>query len=66
MNEVAEYLAMYARYPFTLARFLRHPLTVEGARAIVRERMERMLGDRILDGSVRRRMMRLRRQLLSH
>jgi F-type H+-transporting ATPase subunit delta len=24
------------------------------------------LGDRILDGSVRRRMMRLRRQLLSH
>jgi hypothetical protein len=39
MNESLEFLRMYARFPFALRRFLQHPLTLEDARAIVRERM---------------------------
>jgi len=40
VNETLEYLAMYARFPLALRRFLQHPLTLEEAKAIIRERME--------------------------
>jgi len=40
VNETLEYLAMFARFPFALRRFLQHPLTLEEAKAIIRERME--------------------------
>ncbi len=40
MNETLEYLQMFARFPFALRRFLKHTLTLEEARQIVRERME--------------------------
>jgi hypothetical protein len=33
------YLSMFARFPFALRKFARHPLTIERAREIVRERM---------------------------
>lgn len=41
MNETLEHLQMFARFPFALRQFLREPLTLERARALVRERMER-------------------------
>jgi hypothetical protein len=41
VNETLEYLAMYARFPLALRRFLQHPLTLEGAKAIIYQRMER-------------------------
>ncbi len=40
MSETLEYLQMFARFPFALRRFLKHKLTLEEARQIVRERME--------------------------
>jgi hypothetical protein len=40
VNETIEYLAMFAQFPFALRRFLRHKLTLDEAKAIVRERME--------------------------
>jgi len=41
VNETLEYLAMYARFPFALRRFLQYSLTLDEAKAIIRERMER-------------------------
>ena len=41
MNETLEYLQTFARFPFALHKFLQHRLTVDQAKQIVRERMER-------------------------
>lgn len=41
MNETLDYLRTFATFPFSLRRFLRHPLTVDEARRGVRERMAR-------------------------
>lgn len=41
MSENRDYLKSFARFPVALRRFLRAPLTLEGARRIVRERLER-------------------------
>jgi len=41
MSETLDYLKMFAQFPFALRRFLRHRLTLEEARQIVHERMER-------------------------
>jgi hypothetical protein len=41
MNETWTYAKMFARYPLALRRFLRRPLTLDRAQAIVRKRMER-------------------------
>lgn len=41
MNENLEYLKTFARFPFALQRFHKHRLTLDMARQIVRERMER-------------------------
>lgn len=41
MNETLAYLQTFARFPFALHRFMRHRLTLEEAKQIVRERMER-------------------------
>lgn len=40
MNETLEFLLMYARFPFELRRFLQHSLTLDEAKAVIRERME--------------------------
>jgi hypothetical protein len=40
MNDTLEYLTMYARFPIALRRFLQHPLTLDEAKAIIRERMD--------------------------
>jgi hypothetical protein len=40
VNETLQYVAMYARFPMALRRFLQHPLTLDEAKAIIRERME--------------------------
>jgi hypothetical protein len=40
MGENLEYLNMFAQFPIALRRFLKHRLTLEEARRIVRERME--------------------------
>lgn len=40
MSETLDYIKMYARFPLALRRFLKHTLTLEQARCIVRERME--------------------------
>jgi hypothetical protein len=40
MNESLAYARMFARFPFSLRRFLRDPLTLVRAREIVRARME--------------------------
>jgi len=42
MSDTLDYLKMFARFPFSLRRFLRqHPLTPEEARRIAKERMAR-------------------------
>lgn len=41
MNETLEYLGMFAQFPLALRQFLRKPLTVEMARQVVHERLER-------------------------
>ncbi len=41
MSDTAEYLKLFARFPLALRRFLRRPLTVEEARRIIKERLER-------------------------
>lgn len=41
MNETFEYLKMFAQLPPALRRFLREPMTLERARAIFQERLER-------------------------
>jgi hypothetical protein len=41
MNETLNYLKMFAHFPQAMRRFARHTLTLEEARRIVRERMER-------------------------
>jgi hypothetical protein len=41
MNETFEYLAMFARFPFALRRFLQHRLMLDEAKAIVAERMDK-------------------------
>jgi hypothetical protein len=40
VNETLEYLQTFAQFPFALRRFLKHRLTLEDARRIVRDRME--------------------------
>ncbi|HZQ08117.1 MAG TPA: hypothetical protein VFD70_16150, partial [Anaerolineae bacterium] len=40
MGENLDYLRMFVKFPFSLHRFMQHPLTLEEARQIVRERME--------------------------
>ena len=40
MNENLEYLRMFAQFPVSLHRFLRHTLTLDEAKAIVHQRME--------------------------
>ena len=40
MRETLDYLDTFVRFPFALRRFLRHTLTMDDARRIVRERME--------------------------
>ena len=40
MNETLEYLNTFAHFPFALRRFLKHRLTLEDARRIIRDRME--------------------------
>jgi hypothetical protein len=40
MKETWKYAKMFARYPVALRRFLREPLTLERAQAIVRKRMK--------------------------
>jgi hypothetical protein len=41
MSDRVEYLKMFAQFPLALRRFVRHRLTLDEARRIVRERMER-------------------------
>jgi hypothetical protein len=41
MRDTLEYLMLFAQFPLALRRFVRHQLTLEEARRIVRERMER-------------------------
>ena len=41
MSETLEYLKMFGQFPFALRRFLRSTLTLEEARGIIDERMER-------------------------
>ena len=41
MSETLDYLKTFARFPFALRRFLRHTLTLDEARRIVREQMAR-------------------------
>ncbi|HEX7588221.1 MAG TPA: hypothetical protein VF478_07895, partial [Anaerolineae bacterium] len=40
MSETLDYVKTFARFPFALRHFLRHTLTLEQAKQIVRERME--------------------------
>ena len=40
MNENLEYAIMFARFPFAVRRFLKHRITLDDAKRIVRERME--------------------------
>lgn len=40
MNETLEHLHTFAHFPFALRRFLKHRLTIEAAKQIVRDRME--------------------------
>ena len=39
MSETFDYVKMFARFPFALRRFMQHPLTLDDAKRIVRERM---------------------------
>lgn len=41
MNETLEYLKTFAKFPLALRRFARHSLTLDEAKRIVRQRMER-------------------------
>src|SRR6187551_747481 len=41
MSENTEYAKMFAQFPFALRRFLKQKLTLDDAKRIVRERMER-------------------------
>jgi len=41
MSQNLEYLKMFFRFPFSLRRFLRHRLTLDDARRLVKERMAR-------------------------
>jgi hypothetical protein len=41
MRETLDYLKMFVQFPLVLRRFMRHTLTLDEARRIVRERMER-------------------------
>ena len=41
MNETLEYLQTFARFPFVLRKFLQHQLTLDEAKQIVRERLDR-------------------------
>src|SRR6266436_3821859 len=38
-RETLQYIGMFARFPFALRRFLKHPLTLADARRIVAERL---------------------------
>lgn len=48
MNENLEYAIMFARFPFAVRRFLKHRITLDDAKRIVRERMEQRAANLLL------------------
>jgi hypothetical protein len=54
VNDTLQYLQTFARFPFALRRFLKHRLTLDEARRIIRDRMQRREDNflRIVDTTV--------------
>jgi hypothetical protein len=48
VNENLEYAVMFARFPFAVRRFLKHRITLDDAKRIVRERMEQRAANLLL------------------
>jgi hypothetical protein len=48
MNENLEYAIMFARFPFAVRRFLKHPITLDEAKRVVRARMEQRAQNLVL------------------